>query len=259
MSSVQLTEFITLGQRLYVLMNPGHVDVVVTEISRFVESLESCALTRSLAAADPLLSISSVPYSRRSGNVGCVAATQLRSYLEPIHRTIYAEAGEQHAIAVNIGVVSQELRQLPNDLTLTSTQQDLVSETVTCIECGAYRSGVVMAWNLAYDFIRQWIYDNHLAEFNNDLTTFYVRRNGGPIFSAITDYDDFCSGKPDERTVIDTGCRASLFGERIRDNLRFYLRRRNNYAHPTFTSPSADQTNGYVKDLIDTIKAAPFA
>jgi hypothetical protein len=86
----------------------------------------------------------------------------------------------------------------------------------------------------------------------------YLRKDGKPIYDPIATYDDFTTGKPGERTVIDTCYHASIIGEHLRDNLRFYLRRRNNYAHPTFTSPSADQTNGYIKDLLDTITSQPF-
>lgn len=258
-ATLPLDEFVTLGQRLYVLMNPSNVNVVATEIVGFLESLDTCGLRRSRTAAEPLSTISSIPYSTRTGNVNEVARIQLRAYLDPIHRTLYSELSELRAIAVDSRLVSQELRKLSTDTHLTDIQSALLQETITCIECGAYRAGVVMGWNLAYDYIRQWIFDGHLTEFNAELTTRYLRKNGTACYDAIMNYDDFCTGNPDERTVIDTCHFASLIGERLRDNLRYYLRRRNNYAHPTFTSPSAEQSNGYIKDLLDTIKGQPFA
>ena len=200
----------------------------------------------------------SIPYFLGSGLISGVWRLQLRGMLDPIWRTLYSEVGEQFVVSVNIGLVSQQLRQLPTALSLTATQTDLLNETVTCIECGAYRAGVVMGWNLAYDYIRQWVFDNHLAAFNSTLTTLYLRKDGKSIYDSIETYDDFTSGKPGERTVIDTCYHSSLIGEHLRDNLRFYLRRRNSYAHPTFTAPSADQTNGYIKDLLDTITSSPF-
>jgi len=90
------------------------------------------------------------------------------------------------------------------------------------------------------------------------LTTLYLRKDGKPQFDPIVDYEDFLGGRPDERAVIDTCYAARLYGEKVRDALRFYLRRRNDYAHPTFKSPSADQTNAYVKDLLDVILSPPF-
>jgi hypothetical protein len=253
-----LADFVTLGQHLYVLMNPQNAPVVEAEIPQFIKKLESCGLHRTRTAANALTRIEHIPAGGSAGVITHLAEAQLKAYLEPIWNTLYSELGEQVAIAVNIGVVSQQLRQLPASLTLTTTQTDLLNETVNCIECGAYRAGAVMGWNLAYDYIRQWVFGKHLAPFNEKLTTHYLRKDSTPVFERITTYDDFFSGKPDERTVIDTCYLASLFGEKIRDNLRFYLRRRNDYAHPTFTTPSADQTNGYIRDLLDTITSSPF-
>jgi hypothetical protein len=59
--------------------------------------------------------------------------------------------------------------------------------------------------------------------------------------------------------VIDTCFYAQIIGEKVRDNLRYYLRRRNDYAHRSFTTPSAEQTNAYVKDLVDVVYAPPFS
>jgi hypothetical protein len=256
--TIPLAEFVTLGQELYALMNPQNVDVVIGEIEKFRASLRKCGLPRTSTAAETLAQVQSIRYSLRSGLISDADRALLQGILGPIWRTLYAEIGEQFVVSVNIGVVSQQLRQLPTSLTLTQTQTDLVNETVTCIECGAYRAGAVIGWNLAYDVIRQWVFDKHLEPFNAAFTTFYVSKDGKPQYEPIVDYSDFFSGKPGERTMIDTCFHASLFGERIRDNLRFYLRRRNDYAHPTFMSPSADQTNAYIKDLADTITAAPF-
>jgi hypothetical protein len=253
----QLANFVTLGQQLYVLMNPQNANVVAEEIGKFRQSVKACGLHRTDTAADSLSQISSIPFDFR-GLISETARLQMKAYMEPIYRTLYAEVNEQVAVAVNIGIVSQQLRQLPINRSLTPTQIDLVTETVTCIECGAYRAGMVCGWNLAYDIIRQWIFDNHLTQFNAALLANYTRKGGVPLFDPITDYEDFFSGKPDERTVLDTCYQVGLFGEKIRDALRFYLRRRNDYAHASFKSPSADQTNAFIKDLLDMLAAAPF-
>ncbi len=209
--TIPLADFVTLGQQLYVLMNPQNADVVIAEIPGFLASLEKCGLHRSRTAADVLTRIESIPLVRGSRLIGQVARLEFKAYLEPIFRTIYAEIGEQVAVAINVGVVSQQLRQLPTVLALTPTQTDLLNETITCIECGAYRAGIVLAWNMAYDYIRQWILDNHLPAFNGKLTTMYLRKDGKPIYDPINSYDDFCTGKPGERTVIDTCAMAHHF------------------------------------------------
>ena len=255
---VPLAEFVTLGQHLYVLMNPQNVDIVMAEIPGFIKRLESCGLHRTRVAADVLTRMSSIPYDRRTGLVGPTARTELKAYLEPIFQSLYTELAEQNAISINVGIVSQRLRQLPTIVTLTTTQSALLNETVNCVECGAYRAAQLWVGTLLLTTYANGCMTTIYARFNDKLTTHYLRKDGSPVFESIKEYDDFFTGKPDERTVIDACHLASLFGEKIRDNLRFFLRRRNDYAHPTFTKPSADQTNGYINDLLDTITCAPF-
>jgi hypothetical protein len=115
-----------------------------------------------------------------------------------------------------------------------------------------------MAWNLADDSIRQWVHDHHLTAFNTALTAGHRDRRGDPAFGAVSAYGDFFGGTPDEWTGIDTCCRARIIGGRLRDDLHHHLQRRNDYAHRSFVAPSAEQTNAYVKDLIDIITAPPF-
>lgn len=169
-----LPEYITLGQRLYILMNPRNVHVVVEEIANFLESLEACGLARTRGAADVLNTIGRIPYLVRTATVAPVAAKQLQAYMEPISRTLYAEAREKQLVAVNAGAVCQHLRDLSSRVSLSEIQQRLQAETIACIESGAYRAAVVMGWNLAYDYLRQWVFDNHLAPFNAALTANYL-------------------------------------------------------------------------------------
>jgi hypothetical protein len=259
MNRIPLTEFVSLGQRLCLLLNPQATDVqtIADEISGFMRSLTACGLRRTYVAAEPLDTIARIP-GVRSGRPTPIAAAQLRAYMEPVRSTLYSEAGEIQLAAINTGVVSKELRDLPSRLKLNDTQSHLLQEAILCLESGAYRAASVMAWNLAYDYVRQWVFDNRLSAFNQVLTKRYLDRNGQPVFVAVGNYQDFFAGKPDERTVIETCYIAQIVGEKLRDNLRYYLRRRNDYAHRSFTTPSAEQTNAYVKDLIDVLWAPPF-
>lgn len=242
------------------MLNPRatHVDTLIGQINGFLNSLAGCDLQRTLVAAAPLRDITSIPYHIRSGTVTPVAGLQLEAYLKPILTTLYSEAGEKELAALNTGAVSRQLRNLPSCLKLNETQERLLQETVLCIESGAYRAGAVMAWNLAYDFMRQWVFDNRLQIFNEALKKNHVDRNGSPCFDAIGDYEDFFKRKSGERTVIDTWFFVDIIGEKLRDSLRHYLQRRNDYAHPSFKTPSAEQTNAYVKDLVEIVTGSPF-
>lgn len=256
-SNSHLPHFITLGQRLYLLSNSNDPSLLLSEIPKFIQSLEECGLRRARTVAEPLKAISSIPYDHL-GRVAPVAAGQIRAYAETVRHALYEEAGERTLITIDTGGVLGMLRDLPSTMQLTGAQQRLCDETVSCIERAAFRAAIVMGWNLAYDYIRQWVFDSHLAEFNGSLTAEYVRRDGRPVYEEIVAYEDFFGGSPSERVMIDTCFSATLFGERVRDNLRFFLRRRNDYAHPTFRSPTPEQTNAYVKDLLDIIAEPPF-
>jgi hypothetical protein len=59
-----------------------------------------------------------------------------------------------------------------------------------------------MGWNFAYDVIRQWVFDNHVAEFNQALATY--QHKGKARYSPIQVYEDIFKGDPGEHTVIDT-------------------------------------------------------
>lgn len=114
-----------------------------------------------------------------------------------------------------------------------------------------------MAWNLAYDYIRRWVFDNRLAEFNRGLARV------GPLKAPIATYDDFFEkDAPNERNVIDAVAHMDsgpIIGGELRDHLVQYLRYRNKYAHASEKSASAAKTNAYVEHLIDIITVAPFA
>lgn len=256
-SDTHLPNFITLGQRLWLLKTDSNAQTLIDEIPKFIESLEECGLRRSRTAAEPLNAISSIPRDAY-GRTNSVALGQVRAYAETVKHSMYEEAGERTLVAIDVSGVIDALRSLPTNLSLSAAQLRLSDETVTCIERGAYRAAAVMGWNLAYEYIRQWVFDNHLTAFNTSLTTEFTRKNGNPVYTAISDYTDFFAGTPSERTVIDTCSLAGIFGEKIRDNLRFLLRRRNDYAHPTFRTPTREQTNAYVKDLLDIIADPPF-
>jgi hypothetical protein len=85
--TIPLADFVTLGQQLYVLMNPQNVDVVIGEIPKFLKSLESCGLRRSRTAADALNDITSITYHRPTGLVFGPARAQIQSLTSVQRRT----------------------------------------------------------------------------------------------------------------------------------------------------------------------------
>lgn len=184
----------------------------------------------------------------------------LHKLLRPTWEIIRKESDKRHVIVLNDGGVTPKLRELPRVLALTDPQKQLVAEAVCCFEAGAYRSAIVNGWNLAYDFIRQWVFDRHLGDFNATLTANYLRRaTGDPIYERIDEYTDFLKTKaPSEAVVLEVCKDANKIPGKVHDTLVYHLRGRNEYAHPSDSEPSPNQANAYVEELVKLITRAPF-
>ncbi len=224
----------------------------------FLRTLAACHLEHTLTGAKTLEELDEIRYYRHDGRVTPLSAEQIKSRMAPIERVLWEECRRKEILLLDTTAVSERLRDLAGAAVLNDAQQRLLEETILCLECGAYRAAVVMGWNLAYDVIRRWVFANKLDPFNQQLTTQYQDRNGKPTYTPIQKYEDFSAGKPSERTVIDTCYFAGIIGEKLRDELRQCLRRRNEYAHASTRSPTAQQANAYIDDLIDIITSPPF-
>ncbi len=112
-----------------------------------------------------------------------------------------------------------------------------------------------MGWNLAYDYMRQWVFDNRLTDLKKGLLSVC------PKAKEIKDYVDFFDKRaPSERDVIDAMARQEsgpIIGGEGHDNLIQYLRYRNKYAHASEKSASVAKTNYLIEHLIDIITTVP--
>lgn len=197
-----------------------------------------------------------------------VAAKHLQSFLlsKGLHflaRAMDSEADGRQMIQLKIGDVSTRLRNLHNELSLQTPQKHLLDETIRCLECEAYRSAAVMGWNLAYDYIRQWILadSGRLAAFNDELVKIANRKGATtPKFQKVNVYEDFFESNPSpgEREVLDVCEDAKLIQGKPYDALCHYLRQRNEYAHPNNAEPTIYKVNAYIEELINTIRSKPF-
>lgn len=176
-----------------------------------------------------------------------------------VAQAIAEESNSIRLLPLDTSGVSNRLRGLPLDLQLTAIQLTLHVETVRCLECGAYRAAMVMAWNLAFDYLRQWIFDLHLQRFSDALVSSYTKKNGSPIYQPIDSYECFFrKDAPSERVILDVAKDLNLTGGEMYDHLCQYLRFRNNFAHPTLKSVSREQANAAIEHLIDIMKEPIF-
>ncbi len=188
-------------------------------------------------------------------------AKDLQTFIGSLRESIKKAAESMGTIPFNESNVSAKFLALSDRLPngLNPTEAKLFGETTRCLACGAYRSAVVMGWNLAFDYIRQWVFDKQLAAFNKALATNYVKKTGQAQYDPINAYSDFLlSGSPGERIVLDTCNFANIIVGNVYEDLKKYLRERNAYAHPSGKEPTANKVNGYLEDLTDIMLGNPF-
>lgn len=183
-------------------------------------------------------------------------AFEIKRILSPIFDALLDYSKEIEIVFLNKSAVSDHLQKLHESISLNENQLVLRDEVVRCMECGAYRSGMVMAWNLAFDYIRSWIFSDttRLAAFNGVLTT--KDKKKGLKHSPIADYEAFFSLK--ESDVLQWSLEAWLINDKVLRALVEWLDRRNDYAHPSFKHPKPEQAMGKISELLDVIEHPPF-
>ena len=168
-----------------------------------------------------------------------------------IRKTLYHEGSKKQFIERNTWEVTPMLRKPNFRMTLNERQQYLLDETIRGLECEAYRAATVMGWNLAYDYILQWIDNHHLAQFNRIMAKYQKK--------PISHYADFTAkGAPDEFQVFDICRGLKLISGTLHAHLCQYLRHSKDFTHGNFRTPSPARTNSYLEQVLDIITKPPF-
>lgn len=172
------------------------------------------------------------------------AADHLRS-------TIYSESQKWQTIILNQSAVSAKLRSLEARLKFDD-QKALLADTIRCLECGAPRAAIVMGWNLTYEYLRRFVFDDkdgRLKTFNKLLEK--RKRNKTDNYEPISEYEQLQD--LGERFVIDLLFEAALLSKRSHQTLIHALNRRNHFAHPNMAKASDESAAGFIDDLIANV------
>lgn len=249
--------YIVLGRYILCLENwpRGSLPHALEEtIKGFRNALKQCGATNTLAVSDPLANVI-IQFDKLTGTVTEQSGNEVRLLLAPIRASLENETKRKLMIELRTSDVTSHLRELPEHLELNNPQKLLLAETCRCVEVGAYRAANVMAWSLAFDYIRQWVFDNQLVQFNQALTTQYQKNHPDPI----VEYEEFLTrDNLGEYVVLDAMKGAKIIRGKLFDQLNHYLRERNKYAHPNFAEPTVSKTNSYIQHLIEIILGEPF-
>jgi hypothetical protein len=145
-------------------------------------------------------------------------------------------------------LVDKLLTALPNRLG-NLKERAYLEETLICFRHKAFRAAIVMAWNLTYDHLCEWILadQSRLASFNTQMQKTYAKRNYLPIVNR----DSFEELK--EFEVVQILASAGLVNGGIHTILKEKLDRRNKAAHATGITIFQNTAEEVIIDLIENV------
>jgi hypothetical protein len=168
-----------------------------------------------------------------------------------LERSVRTGLDVKYGVHQSVVHVSKLLADLPSKVPNLAEKTFLV-EAMKCYRVEAYRACIIMAWNLAFDHLLNWILNDptRLADFNGAITKRYPKRTG----IAIRDQNHFEEFK--EFEVIEICQTASLMSKNIIDILREKLKKRNAAAHPSQLVFMQSQADDVVTDLVNNVVLA---
>ena len=119
--------------------------------------------------------------------------------------------------------------------------QDYLMEAVGCFESGYFRAAIVMAWCVAYDVIRSWLFRKHLDALNAVMATWKRPRS----VALIQDFEEF-----NERSVLDLARDVGALTKNEHKIVTAMLDTRNTYAHPTGRSVSQAMAESFIEQVV---------
>jgi hypothetical protein len=149
----------------------------------------------------------------------------------------------KRAATVAVEKLLTDLPQLIPNL----AERAYLDEAIICVRYGAFRAAIVMAWNLAYDHLCEFVLAKHLTAFNTQLPKSFPKAD----ISVISKRDDFSELK--ESQVLQVCRSANIISGSLHKILKEKLDRRNVAAHPSGVTISQLTAEEYTKDLIDNV------
>lgn len=143
--------------------------------------------------------------------------------------------------------VDKLLSDLPGKIS-DEAEKRFLTEVLVCFRNKAFRAAIVMAWNLAYAHLEDFILANHLVKFNAQIQVTYPRRT--PAVT-ITTRDDF--GQLKESEVIQVCKSANIISNDLKKILDEKLGRRNTAAHPSTVEFTQVNAEDFIVDLVNNI------
>lgn len=143
--------------------------------------------------------------------------------------------------------VAKALTDLPARLP-DLAERTYLSEALSCYKVKAFRAAIVMTWNLAYDHVVRWVFDDaaRLRSFNLGIATKYPKKN--LFLVKVEDLDEM-----KESEVIEVLRVARLIDKNTTQILKDKLNRRNMAAHPSRVAFTQHQADDMITDLVHNV------
>jgi len=150
----------------------------------------------------------------------------------------------QRESTVQITKLLAELPQRVPDL----AQRTFLDEALICFHHEAFRAAMVMAWNLAYHHLCDFILKKKLTEFNQRWLLNYPGQHKNAQ-KQITKMEDFAD-ELKEFEVIAICASARIVTGDMQKVLNVGLQRRNIAAHPSSATITSLQAEAHIEDLV---------
>jgi hypothetical protein len=165
-------------------------------------------------------------------------------------RSVRGDLAKKYGTHHTVVAVSKILENLPA-MVPNIGERSFLQEALKCYRIEAYRSCIVMTWNLAYAHLLDWILKDtkRLTIFNAAITKRYPKKLG----LIIRKYDEFIDDELKEHEVLEICNTGSIFNSNIFKILKDKLNRRNIVANPSTVMVVQSQADDVVTDLVNNV------
>jgi hypothetical protein len=169
-----------------------------------------------------------------------------------LERGVRLDLDRKYGVHHSVVAVNKILTDLPAKVP-SIDERAFLQEAMKCYRIEAYRSCIVMTWNLAYAHLLDWILKDskRLASFNATIAKRYPKKVG----LRISHYDEFLD-ELKEREVLEICSSGGLFNSNVFKILKEKLDRRNIVAHPSAIVVVQSQADDIVTDLVNNVVLA---
>jgi hypothetical protein len=163
--------------------------------------------------------------------------------------TIRAAFDQKYGDSPSTIAVSTTLKELLNKIPDLS-EQVFYKEALQDYKAQAFRSAIVMTWNLAFHHLESWVLADaaRLQAFNSSLSTKYAKKG-----VTITKIDDFDTKDLKEFEVIEVLSNAKLISGSVKKILNQKLETRNMAAHPSSVVLKEPAATEFILTLVDNV------